>query len=580
MSRGLALALFVAAAGALALRLPQLDRRPMHNDEAVNAVKIQGLWERGEYRYDPDEYHGPSLYYFTLPFIWLSGAEDFSQLSERTLRSVTVAFGLALVLLLWLVRDGLGKPATLVAAVLTAISPAMVFYSRYFIHEMLLVCFTMVALAGGWRYTQTRCAGWAAVTGAGVGLMYATKETFVINLGAIGLALALTWAWSRWRDKATLDWKRGWNWKHALLALAVAAGVSMVLFTSFFSNLRGPLDSVRTYFPWLHRAGGESPHIHPWNYYLERLVWYHPARSPVWSEGLIVALALVGYAAALRRKGTAQRAETREPAQTAEAPTAALRVNRNAPSPDPSPPLGERVPGGRVRGRFRDSTREFVRGILVPDFNPAFVRFIGFYTVILTAVYSLISYKTPWCMLGFLYGMILLAGIGAVTLIRFVRVRSLQVGVGLLLLAGGAHLGWEAWRVSHPLAADRRNPYVYAQTVPNLLELVEKVRAIARVSPDGDRTVVKVIAPEHDYGPLLWYLRPFKRIGWYDSLADPYAPLMIVSAKFSAGLDEKSNKRYLSVGFFEMRPQVFFELYVEFELWKRYVETLPRPKEE
>ena len=55
---------------------------------------------------------------------------------------------------------------------------------------------------------------------------------------------------------------------------------------------------------------------------------------------------------------------------------------------------------------------------------------------------------------------------------------------------------------------------------------------------------------------------------------------MIVSASFGAALDEKSNKRYLSVGFFEMRPRVFFELYVEFELWKRYVETLPRPKED
>ena len=208
------------------------------------------------------------------------------------------------------------------------------------------------------------------------------------------------------------------------------------------------------------------------------------------------------------------------------------------------------------------------------------MRFLAFYTVTLTAAYSLISYKTPWCMLGFLHGMILLAGVGAVTVIRTVRVKLLRVGAGLVLLAAGLHLGWEAWRASYPLAADRRNPYVYAQTVPNLLELVEKVKAIARVSPDGDQTVVKVIAPEHDYGPLLWYLRPFKRTGWYDRLTDPYAPLMIVSAKFGAALDEKSNKRYLSVGFFEMRPQVFFELYVEFELWKRYVETLPRPKED
>src|SRR5262245_49659559 len=102
MNRWLGLGLLLALAGALALRCPQLDRRPMHNDEAVNALKIQALWERGVYTYDPDEYHGPTLHYATLPFIWLSGARDFTQLSEKTLRLVTVFFGVALIPLLWL----------------------------------------------------------------------------------------------------------------------------------------------------------------------------------------------------------------------------------------------------------------------------------------------------------------------------------------------------------------------------------------------------------------------------------------------------------------------------------------------
>ena len=36
-------------------------------------------------------------------------------------------------------------------------------------------------------------------------------------------------------------------------------------------------------------------------------------------------------------------------------------------------------------------------------------------------VYSAIPYKTPWCLLGFLHGMILLAGVGAVVLVRSAR---------------------------------------------------------------------------------------------------------------------------------------------------------------
>ena len=64
--------LLSALAVALALRLPRLDERPMHNDEAVNAIKFGQLWERGTYRYDPNEFHGPTLYYGTLPVVWLA----------------------------------------------------------------------------------------------------------------------------------------------------------------------------------------------------------------------------------------------------------------------------------------------------------------------------------------------------------------------------------------------------------------------------------------------------------------------------------------------------------------------------
>ena len=57
---------------ALALRLPGLAKRPMHGDEAVNAVKI-GEDEGKGYRYDPHEYHGPTLNYFSLIPAWLGG---------------------------------------------------------------------------------------------------------------------------------------------------------------------------------------------------------------------------------------------------------------------------------------------------------------------------------------------------------------------------------------------------------------------------------------------------------------------------------------------------------------------------
>jgi hypothetical protein len=50
---------------------------------------------------------------------------------------------------------------------------------------------------------------------------------------------------------------------------------------------------------------------------------------------------------------------------------------------------------------------------------------------------------------------------------------------------------------------------------------------------------------------------------------------MIVGAEVDARLDEKSDKKWIMVGYTELRPQKFLELYVEAELWKKYVATLP-----
>ena len=192
MKSAAALGWLCALALALALRCPQLGVRPMHNDEAVNAVKFRALWEQSSYRYDPNEHHGPTLAYSTLLLNRLTGAPDFVHFTEARFRFVTVLFGIGLILLLPLVKDALGG-ALLWAAMFTAVSPAMVFYSRDYIHEILVVFFTFLAIASGWRYYRSEKIGWSAVTGAAVGLMSATKETFVIALAAAGAALALNW---------------------------------------------------------------------------------------------------------------------------------------------------------------------------------------------------------------------------------------------------------------------------------------------------------------------------------------------------------------------------------------------------
>jgi uncharacterized protein (TIGR03663 family) len=304
MNRWVALGLLVATGVGLIVRCPGLTQRPMHNDEAVNAIKFGELWTDGRYRYDPNEHHGPTLIYATYTLARLSAAPGFSVLSEATLRAVPVAFGIGLILLLPLVVDGLGRRSAIWAGFFTALSPAMVYYSRYYIHELLLVFFTFLALGAGWRYWRTRRLGWMVLAGTGLGLMYATKETFVITLAGVAVGLVLNTAWNRWLDASGRP-ERAPRLSHAHLAIGTAACVlvAVLLFSSFFTNASGPLDSIRTYLPWLKRAGGESPHIHPWYFYLRRILYFGGANGPLFTEACIVVLACIGAAAGfIRRK--------------------------------------------------------------------------------------------------------------------------------------------------------------------------------------------------------------------------------------------------------------------------------------
>jgi len=115
---------------------------------------------------------------------------------------------------------------------------------------------------------------------------------------------------------------------------------------------------------------------------------------------------------------------------------------------------------------------------------------------------------------------------------------------------------------------------VYAQTSPDLLKLVARVESLSEVETQGRPMTIKVMAPDDDYWPLPWYLRRFKEVGWWDKVPEnPYAPVMIASAKLEAKLDEK--KTHLMVRYFVLRPQVFLELYVEKQLWQDWLATHP-----
>lgn len=515
MNKWHALVLLFAASAALLLRGPNLGLRPMHNDEGVNAVKFGALLDRGEYRYDPHEYHGPALHYATLAITRVAGFANSSALTDSALRLTPLVFGVGLILLLPLMRDGFGSKSVLCAGLFTAVSPAFIFYSEYFIHEMLLVFFTASAIASGWRYWRSRHVAWALLCGASIGLMHASKETFVFALAAGVGAMISNQAWNRWADASKQPFRAPkLNYWHVVFGALAWALPAMLLFSSFGSNWAGLIDAFKTYLPWLNRAGGASPHIHPWSFYLERLLFFRTDAGPIWSEASIAVLAIIGASAGFARKR------------------------------------------------------------LESDCNASFLRFVALFTLLLAGIYTVIPYKTPWCFLGFWHGAILLAGVGMMVLVHSVKNQFARVAAIGVLVVISAQLAWQGWAATSRYAADRRNPYVYAQTSPDVFRLIDKVISVTSAASDPRQTHINVIGADGDYWPLPWYLRGFTRVGWWDNLpADPYAPIMIVSASLQAGLD--AQRTHLMIGYFELRPGVFMEMYVELELWKAFLAQNP-----
>ena len=500
--------ILLTTAAAAAYRLPKLGLRPMHVDEAVHAEKFNILWSQGRYRYNPREYHGPTLYYFTFPSVWIGRVKDFVSSSEATYRIVPALFGVALIPLLLLVGNGIGRGAVACAAVLTTVSHAMVFYSRYYIQEMLLVFFTFALIGCAWRYVQTKRVGWAVMAGMSLGFMQATKETCMIALGAMVVALAAP-VWMSGRPSGI----RAYLKKPAVIyGLIAAVVVSVASMSTFATNPVGPLDSIRAYATYLGRAGGGGLHDHPWHYYLSTLLWTRYAPHAPWSEGLIVGLCALGLIAVLTRKGV----------ESAHLPLA---------------------------------------------------RFLAVYTILMTIIYSAIPYKSPWSMLSFLHGMILLGGVGVVALLRWLRVVPLQAVAGVALAAATVQLAQQATRGNFTPYAYRRNPYVYSQTVPNLIDLAQRVKELAAIHPDGDDMVVKLVVPNHDYWPLPWYLRSLNNVGCWDAPPDDCdAPVIVTSPDAQPQLDANTQQTY-QINDYGLRYQVHLLLYVEQSLWDQFIET-------
>lgn len=271
----------------LQLRIQNSQVRILHSDEAVQAYQLWELMETGDYRYDPVDKHGPTLYYASYALNGMLGIES-PDLERGTLRLLPlIASGALLGFVLFL---GWRREASiyLLGALFFALSPLAVVYGAYYVQEAL---FALLGFAGYYvfhSYWQTPSIGKAVGFGVLAAALFATKETAIIHLFAIALA---TWL-SQERLWEAAAWKAATKPKVLGAALGAFALVWVLFFSSFFSDFSQLTDSLRAFINYADRSTGQG-HEKPIGYYFS-LFWPHTSEGVRWSEAPFFLIGLVG----------------------------------------------------------------------------------------------------------------------------------------------------------------------------------------------------------------------------------------------------------------------------------------------
>ncbi len=273
-------------AAAVWLRVDSLDARPLHFDEATGArITADRLEPASDYKFNPVHNHGPTLSLAGAVAARMAGEDDWESMTKMPLRAVTVAAGVLLVMVPLCWRRRFGDAPMLLASALLATSPLLVYYSRMYIHEILLALFGLLVVVTLCRKRTL----WLA--GVFLGLMFATKESFAISVIAWGMAgVAVAW---QFRDRLrTRTWREQFNewWRPVVAMLICAAVVSVVFYTDGFTRPSGIWDAVQTYFVYKTEGG----HDKTFGYYLSMML--APRKDAVWwGETSVAVLAMLAY---------------------------------------------------------------------------------------------------------------------------------------------------------------------------------------------------------------------------------------------------------------------------------------------
>jgi len=460
----------------LILRLAFLDLKLLHHDEAIHSWFAWRLLTLGEYSYDP-VYHGPFLYYVTAGLFSLFGA------GEITARFIPAVLGSTLCLFVYpLFRLGyLSRYQSLVAALFIAISPNLVYFSRFLRNDIFIVFFTLVILVATLYYIEKGKFRYALIAGSAVGFGMCCKENMPIVVLIFGAFLFYLVYSGKW------ELPRLWT-RDLACAVVIALGIMAVFYSSFGALpemlTTGWIDAIK-HWTAMHqeqRLGG-PPYV-----YILLLVLYE---LPVFILAMYSVYRFFFEGKSLGRVFRRRKTEA-EPVFPEDLLEDDLQEAPEDYSPECADPLQssaiakpakeeETILGPEYAFEDEGAEERGENSFQRMDKKREFARFCIFWMAISMAAYGYIGEKVPWLILHQLVPMIFVSVIYIENWKRWV---PLIASVFLIVMT--LHVAFTP--------ADINEPIVQVQNSEELREIFAMINASDKVAVDFD-----------ERWPFAWY---------------------------------------------------------------------------
>ena len=167
---------------ALLMRVWELGDRSFHHDESLHAVYSWYIYDGQGYDHNP-LMHGPFQFHMNALIFFLLGDTD------TTARIGYALCGTALVAMPWFLRGWLGRTGAMVAAVLIAFSPTILYFSRFARNDIIMAVLTLGIVIVMWRYLREQQPRYLYLLAGLLAVAFASKETVYILVVCMSLFL-------------------------------------------------------------------------------------------------------------------------------------------------------------------------------------------------------------------------------------------------------------------------------------------------------------------------------------------------------------------------------------------------------